>query len=600
MKHSLNKFLAFGIVILFILHSCDPNNNKQELSLKWSPEITGILSDTASIKREFDSIKKLVPLSGSDTAAIMFINQLASVANGTLNKILAEEAIDQSKKVNYKRGEFIGTCWLSVFYGRNSEFKKADSILNEIEKPIREAKYLDALVLNLRWRATMHRFLSIDSLAMHEYHEALALSLQYNYKTDLAFIYPNMGMLYFPLSKLDSVKYFMEEGLKYAIKDNNRMMTSFCYINLGRVYESRNDFNTSLELVLKASGIAEANKDKPRIAEIYSSIASLYGLNNEVKKAYEYYDKSIAVAKEIKDEFRVCYCYLAISEEKKAEGKNEEALKYVNDAFDLAVSLEFPDYLASAYYVRGEVFRNMKKFDEALHNFDSAIAIGEELQDNQIIHNGVIGKSMAYYDMGNFAKGKVLAEQAYKTAVKDDLANRIKDASEVIYRSSERLGDYKTAFQSYRNFVIMKDSMNNLEQTKKFAGIEYKSKEDNLKAEQLIKNKLHETEQEKKEQEIKQQKFVRNLFIGGSVVLIGLLIIIFRSLQQNRRKNKIISEQKEKAELQNILIEKQKHEVEEKQKELLDSIHYAKRIQRALITSEKYIQNSLIRMRPKE
>ena len=45
----------------------------------------------------------------------------------------------------------------------------------------------------------------------------------------------------------------------------------------------------------------------------------------------------------------------------------------------------------------------------------------------------------------------------------------------------------------------------------------------------------------------------------------------------------------------NILIEEQKKEVEEKQKEILDSIHYAKRIQTALIINEKYIDKNLER-----
>jgi hypothetical protein len=36
--------------------------------------------------------------------------------------------------------------------------------------------------------------------------------------------------------------------------------------------------------------------------------------------------------------------------------------------------------------------------------------------------------------------------------------------------------------------------------------------------------------------------------------------------------------------------------VEEKQKEILDSIYYARRIQRALITSEKYIENKLTKL----
>ena len=35
---------------------------------------------------------------------------------------------------------------------------------------------------------------------------------------------------------------------------------------------------------------------------------------------------------------------------------------------------------------------------------------------------------------------------------------------------------------------------------------------------------------------------------------------------------------------------------EEKQKEVLDSIHYAKRIQTALLTNEKYIERNLLKL----
>ena len=41
------------------------------------------------------------------------------------------------------------------------------------------------------------------------------------------------------------------------------------------------------------------------------------------------------------------------------------------------------------------------------------------------------------------------------------------------------------------------------------------------------------------------------------------------------------------------MIEKQKEMVEEKQKEILDSIHYAKRIQRALLPTEKYFEKNI-------
>ena len=50
--------------------------------------------------------------------------------------------------------------------------------------------------------------------------------------------------------------------------------------------------------------------------------------------------------------------------------------------------------------------------------------------------------------------------------------------------------------------------------------------------------------------------------------------MIFRSFLQNKKKNKLILEQK--------------HLVEEKQKEIIDSIYYAQRIQKAMMPNEKY------------
>ncbi len=65
-----------------------------------------------------------------------------------------------------------------------------------------------------------------------------------------------------------------------------------------------------------------------------------------------------------------------------------------------------------------------------------------------------------------------------------------------------------------------------------------------------------------------------------------LAAFIFRSYRLKHKSNEIITEKKKEVEIQKKLIE-------EKQKEILDSIHYAKRIQTALLTSEKYIERNL-------
>jgi serine phosphatase RsbU (regulator of sigma subunit) len=57
--------------------------------------------------------------------------------------------------------------------------------------------------------------------------------------------------------------------------------------------------------------------------------------------------------------------------------------------------------------------------------------------------------------------------------------------------------------------------------------------------------------------------------------------LIYRNLQRKKRDNILITSQKEEIVLQ-------KHEIEEKHREITDSIDYAKRIQTALLTSDEY------------
>ena len=70
--------------------------------------------------------------------------------------------------------------------------------------------------------------------------------------------------------------------------------------------------------------------------------------------------------------------------------------------------------------------------------------------------------------------------------------------------------------------------------------------------------------------------------MGGFSLVIILALFILRSYIQKRKDNKLIT--------------LQKHLVEEKQREILDSIHYAKRIQTALMTNENYINATLNRL----
>ena len=78
-----------------------------------------------------------------------------------------------------------------------------------------------------------------------------------------------------------------------------------------------------------------------------------------------------------------------------------------------------------------------------------------------------------------------------------------------------------------------------------------------------------------------------------AALVVGSMVTYFVTRKSNKG---IVETAEEKA---NLIITKQKHEVEESRKEILDSIHYAKRIQKAHLPTEKQIEKNLNRLQNK-
>jgi serine phosphatase RsbU (regulator of sigma subunit)/antitoxin component YwqK of YwqJK toxin-antitoxin module len=127
--------------------------------------------------------------------------------------------------------------------------------------------------------------------------------------------------------------------------------------------------------------------------------------------------------------------------------------------------------------------------------------------------------------------------------------------------------------------------INNLNQDKKIREFEYNNQRiQNEKTEQEV--KLLSDQKTYQENEIKQQKFIRNIIAGGLVIVIFLSFFMFNTLQKNKKASKIILSQKHALESKNDIIE-QKH------KEISDSINYAERIQHALLANKKILNENL-------
>ncbi len=136
------------------------------------------------------------------------------------------------------------------------------------------------------------------------------------------------------------------------------------------------------------------------------------------------------------------------------------------------------------------------------------------------------------------------------------------------------------ALYYHKRFIAKQDMLfseeNKKQLVRKEMNFEFEKREANVKAEQEKKDAVATAD-------AKRQRMVL-LLVSFVLLLVAVVaFIIFRSLRITRK--------------QKAVIEAQKQVVEEHQKEILDSIYYARRIQRSLLPTEKYIAKQLARYR---
>jgi hypothetical protein len=147
----------------------------------------------------------------------------------------------------------------------------------------------------------------------------------------------------------------------------------------------------------------------------------------------------------------------------------------------------------------------------------------------------------------------------------------------IIFNARLMRNDSLESWTKFYSQII--DSLYNVENSKQLMEMEQKY-QSNLKEEQI----------KSLEKDKALQKTRNKFFLYGGTLLAAIIIILSYSVFTIRKSKMKIAEQKQKVDEAYALLAN-------KNKEILDSIYYARRIQRALITNENYIKKALKKFR---
>jgi serine phosphatase RsbU (regulator of sigma subunit)/tetratricopeptide (TPR) repeat protein len=328
-----------------------------------------------------------------------------------------------------------------------------------------------------------------------------------------------------------------EEALALARAAGDKRQEAAAYNRMGSVQWRQGNFDAALDFNFKALALAEETGDKAGLANTLFGLGSVYGDMGNHASALEYLRKSLALFQELGDKRSIANTINSIGNIYLQQGKYDSALVYFRRGLGIATELKAKNQMMSSLLNMGESNLRLGRLGEAQAALEEGLPLAYAIEAKDWVVFGLHLFSQLSTARGNYAEAVRYGTQA--VALADSLGTRPdkRDAMKALSEAYAGKGDGLKALAIYKDYITLRDSLVNDENTKKAAYREAKYAADKKDKEILILKKDAEN-----------QALVRNSMAGG-LALVGALVGVL-VFSNNRRKHANTLLQSQAAEIQ--------------------------------------------------
>lgn len=472
-------------------------------------------------------------------------------------------------------------CVALAHVGLYSQTRKIDSLLGKLQEPIGLKTKIRVMQ---RLSFAYYNLAAVDS-AMIWAERAITLSsgadslkeqLGYSYQSK-ANALEKMGKYTEALSNFNK-----GEGIFKELGDKKGL--SKIYSNIGNVFFYQGNYVEALKYQLQSLKGSELSGDKKQMAMTLNNIGIICQLQKDYDQAIDRYKEALELNKELKIESWAAINYLNIANIYFLKSDFPEAEAWYFKALELSKKLSNESSVSAIYVNLSILYLKVDNIEKALEYGKEGLQRSEKIGDKRNIAQARFTLGNVYLKINDRKRARENYDKAMQGFVNFKGLEGMKETYFKLSKLDSMDGDFRSAFKNFKEYITCRDSITNDENTKRSVQLQMQYDFDKQQVADSIRNAEHIAKESlKHNEEIKQQRIYTYGGVAGFVLMLIVALVSFRAYRQKQRTNAIISQQKAL--------------VDQKQKEILDSIHYAKRIQSALITNEKYISKSIERLK---
>ncbi len=407
------------------------------------------------------------------------------------------------------------------------------------------------------------------------------------------------------LPDADSKIQYSEQAIKLAEKLNILPAQPTMYKGIG--YLNSGNLASALECFMKAADYYIADHNSKGLARAYLYIAETYNMQNNPDNEKNYLKNAIEIFSEEKDSLLLVVALQNLGYANYGMGQYDTALIVFSATGEIFHKLGDTTKYAYCLGNSGLAYSRLSEFDKAEDYLLRAIEILSKKHDERPVTEYMIEYAGILQHKGEIKKAIACANQAFEYAIKNGFKEYEGTAAYRLALLYQASGKYDSAFHYQSLYINANDSIKSDVNIQKMADLrtEFEVAKKQAEVDGLQKNKLIQ----------------RIIILGLAIIIllaIGLIMLYYYSLKRSKSFTAALDERRVLLEKQSTeLLEqndkiikaneelKQLYEITNNQKEeIISSINYARRIQKAILPPETYIteliNENFILYKPKE
>ena len=491
---------------------------------------------------KIDSLKKLLKTDREDTTRVKQLNDLAYAMfgmNPDSTILLSTQALELASHLDYSMGQTqsynrIGIGWLMKGQLDSGEYYSIKAL--EIANRINARKI----------KANLQTNLGLIAWQRGEYDKAgdlLNQSLEYYRDIDdqeiQARILTNIGNLYINQSKYTEATQYYQQSLaiQETLDDKRAMATSLN--NLGICYDNQGKYQQALEAYYRAVAVIEETGDN-MLANVYRGIANIHEDLNEYDQALSFnlkalnsYIKSGQRLEQALTNSAIGFTYEQMDQLDTALTYYYRALNILKDYNKICGQWSLLSNLASIKIKQDQL-------DSVVFYANWLLTKGEDCKSSDLTAGGLLNLAEVSFLRNQLDRAKKQALEAFEIASGTGSKELIRGASDLLYQTYERQGNYSKALKYYQIKEAISDSLFNAENARTISKLEAQYEFDQEK-------KLLIAQKEKEElilqNELKRREILQYATLVGVVLFLIISINFYISYRRKKQDNAVISQQ---------------------------------------------------------